>query len=198
MIRLLIMCLTFALVACGSKNNDGTASSSKTTFTGKWTQGYCQDSGGYSNVTILEFTETHMIGWDLNHTGDGCKSELFRRAMDTETLSDVSGSKLTRTSYQAETLNVVMTATGVTTANTLKFCEIADWKASEVRDTRNKSCVWMFGSSAVSMGTAKDPDFVAQTRTNYYQVENDELCFAEKPIIEASTTEKICWKRVSE
>jgi hypothetical protein len=150
--RLLTVFLTIAFVACGSKNDDGNASGGSTSLTGKWTRSICQDSGGFSNVTILEFTEIDMIAWDLNHNGDGCKSELFRRTVDTESLSDISSSKFTRKSYQAETLNVVMTATGVTTANTLKFCEISDWKVGVVRDTRDKPCVWKFGSSTVSMG----------------------------------------------
>ena len=196
--RLLIIFLTIAFVGCGSKNDDRSASEGSANLAGKWTMSNCQDSGGFSNVTILEFTEADMLAWDLNHTGDGCKSELFRRVMQTEMLSEVSNSKFTRTGYQAETLNVVMTATGVATANALKFCEISDWKAGVARDTRNKPCVWKFGSSTVAMGTAKDEDFEAKTTTNYYQVENDELCFAEKPLAEVSSTDKFCWKRVSE
>jgi hypothetical protein len=196
--RLLAVFLSLTLIACGSSRDDRTASGGSSAFVGKWTKNNCQDSGGFSNVTILEFTGTEMIAWDLNHDGNGCQSELFRRIMNTEKLSDISSSKFTRTSYQADTLNVVMTDAGVSKANSLKFCEISDWSVGIARDTRNKSCIWKFGSSSVAMGTAKEQDFEAKTTTNYFQVSNSELCFAEKPLSEASAVDKSCWKNVSE
>ena len=67
-----------------------------------------------------------------------------------------------------------------------------------MKDVSNQLCTWQFGDSSLTLGTgvSEDDGEAEESRTLYYQIVGDALCWSEESILETPTNTEECWTKV--